>query len=243
MRIKGAASFTMGAMLSGGLVYGVLGALGRLLGGQRVFAPVAAILLGWCAIWYLRGRGRVPFGRAGIQARRALVTRGYVGLGLFGAILGVGFLTEMSTPLVQAGCALALAQQPFFGVCYGMGFGMGRAVGPWIGAVAPRRVSMQALARPFLDWKANSRWPGLALTILPLVFVLYSMWPRAHITALLPGVPVHGHVTGVRRHADLRGATRAVHAPQPKRCAAGSPACQGARVTSRLHAVPTIRSW
>jgi hypothetical protein len=184
-RVKGAAAFTVGAALSAGLVYGGLGAVGGLLGGPRVFGPAAAILLGWSGIWYLRGGGHVPFGRPGVQAKRALVTRGYIGLSLFGAILGVGLLTEMSTPLVQAGCGLALAQQPLFGLCYGMGFGLGRSTGPWIGALAPRRLSMQSLAQPFLDWKANSRWLGLILTTLPMAYVLSLIWPRAHLMLFL----------------------------------------------------------
>jgi len=52
----------------------------------------------------------------------------------FGALLGVGVLTEMSTPLVWAGVVYSAAAGLPWAIMYGLGFGLGRSM-PALAAV------------------------------------------------------------------------------------------------------------
>lgn len=131
--------FTGGALLTGATAYSALGLVGTFLGGSFLFRPIAVAWLLGTVIWYLTGSRRVPFGRASVQARRDLALRSAPGLVYFGALLGVGLLTQMSTPLVYGGALLALASGPMVGLAYGAAFGVGRSLPAWGGAILAGR--------------------------------------------------------------------------------------------------------
>lgn len=118
-------TFTAAAVVSAAAWYGLLGAAGQLAGAGYV-APVVVAGYLYGLWWHVRGRVVVPFGRASVQANRDLV-RGTPGLVYFGALLGNGLLTEMSSPLVWAGAGLALVAGPLAALGYGVGFGLGRS--------------------------------------------------------------------------------------------------------------------
>jgi hypothetical protein len=131
-------------MLGGGLWYGLLGLVGT--ASRGFLLPVAAGCFALCLIWHVRSRSSISFGRRSIQANRALV-RGTRGLAYFGALVGIGLLTEVATPLVLAGAFYALAAGLPAGVLYGAGFGLGRS-GPALAAVfvARREISHHKVA-------------------------------------------------------------------------------------------------
>lgn len=64
---------------------------------------LAAVGIGWHA----KRSHWEPWARSGIQARRSIARRGGMGIFYFGSLLGVGVLTEMTTPLVVAGFLMA----------------------------------------------------------------------------------------------------------------------------------------
>jgi hypothetical protein len=111
--------------------YGLFGLVGLLA--KRVLLPVAILGFGLSLAWHIEHSGLVPFGRRSIEANGRLV-RGRPGLIYFGALLGVGILTEMSTPLVWAGVVYSAAAGLPWAVMYGLGFGLGRSM-PALAAV------------------------------------------------------------------------------------------------------------
>lgn len=105
--------------------YGLLGSAGQ-VAYLSYLAPLVVAGYLYSLYWHIRGRVVVPFGRASVQANRDLV-RGTPGLVYFGALLGHGLLTEMSSPLVWAGAGFAAVAGPLPGLLYGIGFGLGRS--------------------------------------------------------------------------------------------------------------------
>lgn len=103
-------------------------------------------------LWYVRPRlRRLPSPRR--QARRDLVEKPVVGALAFGAILGIGWLTVVVTPLVWVGLAASIASgSVIWGGLYGVGFGLGRSLqlfshyflGPDSSKVVARTLSAQA---------------------------------------------------------------------------------------------------
>lgn len=92
----------------------------------------------------------------------------------FGAILGVGLVTDMSTPLVYGGAALSLGIGPGAAVVYGLGFGLGRSVPGWIAVVVGANVSPSDVAVGMISAVHKFRWPGAAIAAMCLYFVLVA---------------------------------------------------------------------
>lgn len=92
----------------------------------------------------------------------------------FGAILGVGLLTDMATPLVYGGAALALNIGPGAALISGIGFGLGRSLPGWVAVVVgplapPSRVAVRMISA--VHW---FRWPGAAIGILGLYLTVLA---------------------------------------------------------------------
>ena len=158
--------FTTGAVAAAVATYGAFGVVGSMLGRPSALLLLAVAALAWACLWYLRGRYRLPGGREAVQANRDLAIRGPAGMLYFGALLGVGLLTEMSTPLVYAGAALSLSQGLGWGALYGVGFGLGRSAPALAAALIPRRdVNPAAIARVMVSTnRKRSRWLGLVVS-------------------------------------------------------------------------------
>jgi hypothetical protein len=110
-------------------VYGGMSLLGlalRRFGGVPLDSFLfAAGVLG--ALWYVKGSLRwlptLPY-----QVARGPAHHGYLGAWLFGALLGVGWLTIVTTPFVWVGViASVLAGSVSWGATYGVAFGIGRS--------------------------------------------------------------------------------------------------------------------
>ncbi len=132
-------AFVLGAGPASALAYATLSLLGA-TPTLRVFALVAAALLfGAAGFWHLAGLASFPLNRAGRQASRSRVQRGWLGVVYFGAVLGSGLMTAMATPLVYAGALVSAAAGPMGGMFYGLGFGLGRSAPAMVGAVVGSR--------------------------------------------------------------------------------------------------------
>lgn len=175
MRVAAAAIFTLGSALAAAVVYGLLGLLGSAF---WPFTPVVSfVALGGALVWHLRGKERVPWGHEHVQARRDLAMHGPKGTLYFGAILGVGLLTDMATPLVYGGAALSLTLQVLPAIAYGVGFGLGRAGPAWIAVLVGRRFSPGSVAAQLIGATRFARWPGSAIAAIGLATsVLASGW-------------------------------------------------------------------
>lgn len=127
--------FAVSAATTGAAVFGVTGLLGEV----RLLATGAAALAAGAylgaAAWYVTARRVVPFGRAAVQTSRAVAFRGRIGVAYFGALLGAGLLTEMSTPLVWCGALAAAAMGVPWALAFGAAFGVGRSLPPLVFAV------------------------------------------------------------------------------------------------------------
>jgi hypothetical protein len=123
------AQFAVGACVAGGGFYGALGLLGAVLPGTsrtlagRVFA--GGLLLG--LLWHaFRGDQLLAWPRR--QIRREVAHHPRYGMVVYGAVLGVGVLTLVTTPLVWIGAVGVVSSgSPLIGLTYGVGFGLGRA--------------------------------------------------------------------------------------------------------------------
>jgi hypothetical protein len=135
MRFAAASLFASGALVSGALVYGGL-AFAVSAADASFVARVAAIAwITFCLCWHALGFVKVPFGRAAIQANRRWTMKGAGGLVYFGALLGIGLLTQMSSPLVLGGAFAAASSSVGWAILYGLGFGGGRSVPAFAGAI------------------------------------------------------------------------------------------------------------
>jgi hypothetical protein len=162
-------AFTTGACTAGLLGYTALSLVGG-LAGRRLAVPVAALAFLLCLWWYARNFYRVPFGRSSVQANKALI-RGWLGVVYFGALLGVGLLTEMSTPLVWAGALYSVAVGPGAAATYGIAFGLGRSTPAIAGGFLGPRVRDHHHVGLFvvIDLRSRLRWVGLFASTLGLL--------------------------------------------------------------------------
>ncbi len=170
MRGRAAVLFNTGAVIAGALTYWTVGLLG-LMPGHSLFLILALVLLLYSAYWHAAGRSNVPMGRERFQARRDWVRRGRRGLVYFGAVLGVGLLTEMSTPLVYAGAALSAGTGGFRGLAYGIGFGLGRAMPAWAGAVVGQRFPPGKVGLAFIENYRRLRWVGVLASLTGVMLI------------------------------------------------------------------------
>ena len=131
--------FFLGAAFSASATYGVAGLLSAALPGEvwRVLVGIAVLI---SAAWYLSQRRVYAFTLRGRQARRKRAQRGIFGVAYFGALLGVGLLTEISTPLVLCGLASCVLEGPLYGLIYGAGFAFGRSAPAFAGAASRREL-------------------------------------------------------------------------------------------------------
>jgi hypothetical protein len=163
--LLGAVVFTSAASGAGALTYAGFGALGDYLATGPALGLLAAAVLVGSAFWYGKGGGHVPFGRQGVQSHRDLAGRGWLGLMYFGGLLGVGLLTQMSTPLVWAGVFVSLYKGPGWAFVYGIGFGVGRAIPVWVVAFLRGRFIPAELTAYLISNSRRLRWVGLATTL------------------------------------------------------------------------------
>ncbi len=124
--------------MASGVLCTVLALLGEAFSAKFAL-PLAAAMYAAAGIWHASARNGFPHDRSGIQANRQLV-RGLAGRAYFGALLGTGILTEMSTPLVWSGLIYSVAAGLPAAALYGMGFGFGRS--------APALAAIPAHKRP-----------------------------------------------------------------------------------------------
>jgi hypothetical protein len=117
----------------------------------------------WGALWHLLHRKSFRFNRAGIQTNRVLAKRGSAGMLYFGAILGVGILTEMTTPLVFLGPALAVASGFAAALPFALGFAVGRS-SPVVWSVASRRRITPPMVAEVFD-RGRDRFQSLGAVI------------------------------------------------------------------------------
>jgi cytochrome c biogenesis protein CcdA len=132
--------FTLGAMTSATAATMAAAAVGAILP-RAASVAIAAAIGSCCLSWHVLGRPRFRFRRLGVQFNRAWVQRGPLGPVYFGALLGLGIVTELSTPLVYANLALAAANGVGWAIAAGAGFGLGRSVPPILGALGVGRAT------------------------------------------------------------------------------------------------------
>lgn len=144
---------------------------------QLVFQLVAELFLLRALLWYIRSESHVPMASSR-QANHDRARHGTEGLLYFGAILGVGFLTRQSTPLVWPSVVLALASGPRWGLAYGVAFGVARSIPAWSGTAVNQSGDVLRLTRIFTrgPWTNRvgrgvslSAFLGLVLVTLPHV--------------------------------------------------------------------------
>lgn len=160
--------FLAGAETSAGLTYGLLALIGTSTGLSTVGAALAIGIALASLVWHLRRRLQFVGDRRGFQARRDLAVRPPLGLYYFGALLGFGFLTTMSTPLVYAGAAIAFASPVAVGLLYGAGFALGRSVPAIVGVALPIgvRVAPHVVGpRTVSGFAATSMWLGTVTAV------------------------------------------------------------------------------
>lgn len=171
------AVFTGAAAATGGLFYGVIGYLGAISdAGTRVAAVLTLVLAATGGFWHSRRQRFQPWRKAGVQARRHLAARGAVGRAYFGAVLGVGVLTEITTPLVGAGLVASVALGPVAGITYGVAFGIGRAVPGFVAAVSLRGDD----PKPVTEWMfgeshSTVRVLGVATALAYVAAIMYEL--------------------------------------------------------------------
>jgi hypothetical protein len=138
--------FLAGALASGTALYAALGALGSITRLWPVGLAAAAVLAIFSIGWHVRGRDTFRGDNQRRQARRDLAVRPPFGLVYFGALLGFGLVTAMSTPLVYAGAAFAFGIGGLPGACYGFGFALGRSVPGLAGVILPFSETLSPVA-------------------------------------------------------------------------------------------------
>jgi hypothetical protein len=125
------ACFTGAAALAGAAVCALLGAAGGLLplSGPTALVAVLAVGSALSAVWYLHPHPAwLPSPRMQVARHPAVYVPGKGGV-IFGAFLGAGLFTPVTTPLVWVGMAASFAAgSVVLGLAYGAGFGIGRSV-------------------------------------------------------------------------------------------------------------------
>lgn len=161
------AAFFVGAVSAGGLAYGAVGQVGHVLGLWKLPIGLPLFLASGLALgaWYYR-KQQQPSASQGRQISKRLARASGIGPLAYGAVLGVGLLTIVSTPAVWLGlvCCLGLGRAAS-GVVYGMSFGAGRALvlvrdSRQVGRGAPEQIVLHVLRRQ-LDPKSSFPWYGM----------------------------------------------------------------------------------
>ena len=152
--------------MSACITYGVSGVLGLAVPVTiaRTFVWLTA---GVAVLWYISQRRVHTFALPGRQAVRKLAQRGVAGVFYFGAILGVGLVTEMSTPLVLCGVLSCVLAGPAYGVVYGLGFALGRSSPAFHGAIVKSAFSPGEIVERLYFSKVGQRI-AMALSVTAL---------------------------------------------------------------------------
>ena len=162
-----AGAYTAGVVGSAALLGAALGRLGAFLpvgSSAGWLVPAAAVAAG---VWDLVARGRVPGVRRQVNEDWLSRYRGWVyGLG-FGAQLGVGFATIVTTAAVYAWMVAAvLTRDPVAGLLIGACFGFARAA--MLGLVRdtddPQR--LRARLRMLSSWAGRARVGAAAASVV-----------------------------------------------------------------------------
>ena len=175
MRVAVVSLFASGAALAGVLTYGGLALVGSAVHARLVVGVIAIGWFAFCLCWHAFGFVKVPLGRESIQANKQWARKGPRGLFYFGALLGIGLLTQMASPLVLAGAFVAASSGLWWAVAYGLGFGAGRSVPVLSGAISglgkldPGQLAARTIRRR-LTWA--SRLAGSIASLLALGLLL-----------------------------------------------------------------------
>lgn len=144
-----AAIFALGATAAAVVVFAGFGAVGLVIPHLALDAAAVAVAASACAL-ALRGGSRFIGDRRSWQANRARALRGPVGVLYFGALLGAGLLTEISTPIYYVALLLAAANGLGWAVIGGIGYGIGRSFPAIAGAGIGMRLTPHIVALWFV---------------------------------------------------------------------------------------------
>jgi hypothetical protein len=112
------------------------------------------------------------FAQQGRQSVRSLANAGRLGRLYFGAVLGVGIATHMTTPLVWASLFVASVEGVWWAAAAGIGFGLARALPALAGGVfGGDRWLPGAVTRLILSFDTSARIAGVAIAVGSLVVV------------------------------------------------------------------------
>lgn len=123
--------FFLAALLSAMLLYGALAEAGSLLWGSpnRTERGLAIALAGLILLARYGRTRRAPIPPSGRQISKRMARSGSLGAFAYGAVLGAGILTVVSTPAVWLGAGLSLFTGAWsWGLLYGAAFGAGRSL-------------------------------------------------------------------------------------------------------------------
>lgn len=175
MRVAVVSLFASGAAVAGVLTYGGLALVVSAFDARLVVRVVAIAWIAFCLCWHAFGFVKVPLGRESIQANRQWARKGPPGLVYFGAVLGIGLLTQTASPLVLGGAFVAASSGVWWAVLYGAGFGTGRSLPAFSGAMAglggldPGQLAARTISRR-RTWV--TRLAGSAASLLALGLLL-----------------------------------------------------------------------
>jgi hypothetical protein len=133
-RCRAGAAYALGSLVGALALTAGCGLIGGELP-EGVWVATAGAAALWSFSWHARGRDArsVRWARSGRQANKRRARRRFSGRLYFGAILGVGLLTFMATPLVYSIALLAAAVGLPAALMVGAGFGLGRSKPIWLG--------------------------------------------------------------------------------------------------------------
>lgn len=124
---------------------------------QAVLYVAAGTLSVVAAAWHISGLRTFPGGRHDRHANRAWAHSGRVGQLYFGALMGAGLFTQMSTPLIYPTLLLSAAGSWKWVLAAGVGFGLGRSGPAVAGALlAERHLNAHSV---FLAMTRPRVWP------------------------------------------------------------------------------------
>jgi hypothetical protein len=150
-------------------VYGAFGLVGAALGWwfRAIWLCSSLCMLLASVVWHVRGLADFPGSRRSRQSNRRRAQRGVLGSAYFGGVLGVGLVTEMTTPLVLTGAMMAVANALPWAILYGVGFGVGRSVASWVGVlIGGSGLSAGVVVEKVLDIASLTRWVAVIAALI-----------------------------------------------------------------------------
>jgi hypothetical protein len=172
------AAFTVGAVAAASAAGAALGGLGSLLGaasGARLVVLGAVALVAGLAD--LAIPTAVPTSRRQVDERWLGVFRGWVYGAGFGAQLGVGVVTVVTSALVYAWLAAAvLAASPLGGALVGAAFGLGRAAPFAVVRRVARPDELRARLRLVTRWAQPGRVAAAGASLALGAGCLVARW-------------------------------------------------------------------